>query len=134
MRERTGGRTWYFLPASGDFFERQIDRKPQFPAHSDHFVGPARRATHPQHAIAFLEKLNGNGVEDFVERLVSDALRPSQMDKRKSEPFADQRDVAGTKNPQRECLHETNISRQKIWIIVSTGPVGPGNQNHLWWF
>src|ERR1041385_1540464 len=88
-----------------DFVEAGVDVEAEGLADADHFVSAGGGAAYTEDGVAFLQQANGNGVEDFGKRGVTDGGGTGESDERERQPFSKHGDVPGAENGQSIGFH-----------------------------
>ena len=105
-------------------------RAPVRLGHADHLIGARRCAADAQHRLAAGDEALGDRMEDLVECVVADTSRSRQLDEWQRQPLADDRDVPGPEQRQRELLHRRDVGLHLRRVVAGTGPVRSGDEDH----
>jgi hypothetical protein len=116
--------------ASRDLREALKDGKAPLSSETHVFVSAFGGARKPQHSIAPAQEPICDGVEDFVVDGIAGPGRSRFAEQRKSEPFANQRDVSRTVEREGDGLKRTQILFHQRRIVTGSRAVRTGNQDH----
>ena len=97
---------------------------------ADVFVCSFGGAGETQDGVAAGDEAVGDGIEDFVVDGIAGMLAAGFAKERKSEPFADERDVAGAVEGQGYGLEAAEIARHFFGVVIGAAAVGSGDENH----
>ncbi|HEX9438313.1 MAG TPA: hypothetical protein VF909_01475 [Roseiflexaceae bacterium] len=96
----------------------------------DHLVRTLGWSTNTEDGITSGEDPLSNGMENLIERRITDMGRPRELHEGQGKPLPNDRNMTRAEERKRIGFHRVDIRCQLVRIIARTRSIGAGDQDH----